>query len=152
MVIDFKKIVVSKKEERKFIRRARKRLPNEYIEAIWGFVRGETLYICVFFPLNHEGKPRSLRFMDWDGREVEDNVDVIDDLDDEAKEENLSYLGTIHTHPNCEESNISENDIFSARETGDLVSGICAFRNGKYVRAKITYWPTLNPIKVDYRN
>lgn len=138
----FTKIVVDKKEERKFRRRALRR-EKEYIEALWGEIRGETLYICAFVKMEHKASRRSIWYEDTE----------LDQHEDEAQEAGLSLLGTIHTHLNCEDTRFGDTDLKDSQESQELVMGICAIKedNGRKI-SRIAYWPVVKPLLTEKRD
>src|SRR5271166_4200737 len=109
----FLKVVVDNKEEGKFRQRALNSCPKERIEALWGYVRGDTAYICAF--MRCELKSQSSMMI----KTVDDDLD---NHEDDAAETvivdsvtgqriKLELLGTIHTHPDCDDAVLSEHDI-----------------------------------------
>ena len=63
-VAPFMKIVVDKKEEAKFRRRSLYAFPLEHMEALWGEIRGDTLYICAFIPMDFTQSMKTLSYDD----------------------------------------------------------------------------------------
>jgi|SRR5208282_4039699 proteasome lid subunit RPN8/RPN11 len=147
-VAPFTRIVVDKKEEAKFRRRALNHYPLEYMEALWGKVRGDILYIHAFVKVDHKPGKRTLQFEDFE----------IDEHEEDAAEIGLVYLGTIHTHPNASDAQFSEVDCEQSQDSQDVMMGICGIQttyldeetktqkplNRKVVR--IEYWPTVTPL------
>jgi proteasome lid subunit RPN8/RPN11 len=141
----FDKIHVDRKAEREFRRRAVRAYPNEYMEGLWGYIRGSVIYVCAFVPMEHKGYYQHLTYKD----------EVLDDHEDEAREHNLEYLGTIHTHPDLLETLFSEHDLREVQNTQDAVMAICAItqeiNKGKTRRVcDIAYWPAVRPFTVTY--
>jgi Prokaryotic homologs of the JAB domain len=140
----FLKIVVDKKEEGRFRRRALYHFPLEHMEALWGQVRGDTLYICAFVPMNFT---QSMRTMSYDDTEL-------DEHEEDAKEAGYTFLGTIHTHPNCKDTRFGDTDLEHSQDSQEDVMGICAIETlneGKKTERKkvrIEYWPTVRPLQV----
>ena len=129
-VAPFTRIVVDKKEERKFRRRALHAHPFETIEALWGKTRGDILYICAFVKMNID--KRTLRTLNYDDQEL-------DFHEEDAAEAGLKLIGTIHSHPNADDTIFSEQDLRDSQESNELVMGICAIINpekGKKGRRK----------------
>ena len=141
-VAPFTRIVVDKKEEARFRRRALRRYPYEYIEALWGQVRGDTMYICAFVKMLHTSSDRAIFLAD---NEMDDHVE-------DAEEHGMHFLGTIHTHPDCEDTRFGDTDLETSQESQEAVMGICAIQtkakrlplDRKVVR--IAYWPTVRPL------
>jgi proteasome lid subunit RPN8/RPN11 len=141
----FTRIVVDAHEEAKFIRRALRRYPLEYVEALWGHVRGDVLYVCVFMPLTH--KATTCAIVD-----LEEFENELDDHEDQAPEHKQELLGTIHTHPDSL-SVPSQFDTESTFSTQEAVMGICSIDRKSSARTKtsVTYWPRYNPLEVERR-
>jgi len=143
-VAPFMKIVVDKKEEAKFRRRSLYAFPLEHMEALWGEIRGDTLYICAFIPMDFT---QSMKTLSYDDQEL-------DDHEDDAKEAGYSFLGTIHTHPNCKDTRFGDTDLEHSQDSQEMVMGICAIEvlnEGKKTKRKvcrIAYWPTVRPLQV----
>jgi proteasome lid subunit RPN8/RPN11 len=145
MLTAFSKIVVDKKNEIKFRHRALKEYPQEYIESLWGIIRGDTLYICIFMPMEcKKVTPTSIEFHEGE--------EEFDHQEDEAKEYKLEFIGTIHTHPNRDTSVCSDGDIHSCQETNEMIMGVMnipTLKEGKkYRRCSISYWPCVRPLEV----
>lgn len=147
-VAPFTRIVVDKKEEAKFRRRALLRYPFEYMEALWGKVRSDILYIHAFVKVDHKPGKRTLQFQDFE----------IDEHEEDATEAGLTYLGTIHTHPDASDAQFSDVDCEQSQDSQDVMMGICAIQttetdkktkvrtplNRKIIR--IEYWPVVRPL------
>jgi len=141
---------VDRREEQKFIRRALRAHPREMIEAMWGEVRGEILYICAFVKVDHKATRQNLRYEE----------EELDEHEEDAKEAGWTFLGTIHSHPNCETNDVgfSETDLATLQESQETVMGICAVQTAKIdeetgVKSKLSrrivrieYWPTVQPL------
>lgn len=159
MLAPFSKIVIDKQEEAKFRRRALKAYPMEYIEALWGFIRKDVLYVCVFMPMeqnvDNEGTPIKPK-----NNSVSYAEDELDSHEDEAKEHRLTLLGTVHTHPDCSLTHFSEGDLLDQLDSQETVFGICAIETietkskGKKCRrqCKIAYWPSIRPLHIEHRD
>jgi proteasome lid subunit RPN8/RPN11 len=147
MLAPFSKVVVDKKEERNFRRRALGHYPNEYIEALWGRIHGDTLYVVAFVRMEHKGHRRSIEYEDSE----------LDEHEDDAREAGMSFLGTIHTHPNFSDTRFGDADLASAQESQELVMGILAIetsRDGKPLkrrRCRMAYWPVSRPLLTERR-
>ncbi len=149
-VAPFTRIVVDKKEEAKFIRRALRKHPLETMEAIWGQVRGDILYICAFVKMDHKATRKNLRYEE----------EELDEHEEDAEENGLHLIGSIHSHPNCEDNDVgfSEVDLSSMQESQETVMGICTIqtyeideetkvrRPLKRRRVRVVYWPTIRPL------
>jgi proteasome lid subunit RPN8/RPN11 len=139
-VVPFTRIVVDKKEEAKFRRRAMRSYPLEHIEALWGQVRGDILYICAFIRMDIERA--TVKTLYYDEQEM-------DFHEEDAREAGLHFLGTIHTHPNCDDTRFGDTDLENAQETQETVMGICAVTKNKRTGRKATdiaYWPVVRPL------
>lgn len=141
----FSQVKVTRTAEAGFRRRAIKAYPNEMMETIWGRVVGDTLHIHAFMPIKHKGKPTILTYKDYD----------LSDQEDEAAEEKLELLGTIHTHPNVLEEIFSEEDLRGVQDEPDIIMGICAItqeisKGKKRRNCRIAYWPCPHPMQVTY--
>ena len=73
-----------------FRRRALRRYPKEYMETIWGQVKGGEGYIYAFHPIEHKSDNESIEY---------EPVEIEEQRDEEAPLEKMILLGTIHTHP-----------------------------------------------------
>lgn len=145
MSADFTEIVVSRAAEQGFRRRALARMPKEYMEVLYGRIKGYKLHIHAFMPIEHKGKPAALDYEDHD----------LEDHEGEAVDEHLELLGSIHSHPHCLDSIYSEQDFRDVQDKTDIVIAICAItqemKNGRmHRRCQITYWPAPRPMKVVY--
>lgn len=145
MSASFTEIVVSRTAEQAFRRRALARMPNEYMEALWGKVVARAVHIHAFMPIKHTGKPNSIDYEDYD----------LESHEDESREVNLKFLGTVHTHPEPSSSEFSVEDLRSVQDSSDIVIAICLVKkkqkNGREQRrCEIVYWPAPRPMKVVY--
>jgi proteasome lid subunit RPN8/RPN11 len=141
-VAPFTRIVVDKKEEAKFRRRALRRFPLEYIEALWGQIRGDILYICAFVRM--EVDKATIKSLYYDEQELDFHVE-------DAKEAGLQFLGTIHSHPNCEDTRFGDTDLENVQDSGEIVMGIAAIQRigegrKKRKRCILEYWPVVHPL------
>ena len=109
------KVNVSQDVLSSFRRRAFRRYPREYMETIWGRVKGGEAYIYAFHPIRHESDRESVWY---------DPAEIEEQRDEEAPLEKMVLLGTIHTHP---DSSIepTQSDWETARVDGDMIIGIC---------------------------
>ena len=109
------KVNVSQDVLSSFRRRALRRYPKEYMETIWGQVKGGEGFIYAFHPIKHKGDNESIEY---------EPVEIEEQREEEAPLEKMTLLGTIHTHP---DGNIepSQSDWETARIDGDMLIGIC---------------------------
>jgi proteasome lid subunit RPN8/RPN11 len=109
------KVNVSQDVLSSFRRRALRRYPKEYMETVWGQVKGGEAYIYAFHPIKHKSDNESIEY---------EPVEIEEQRDEEAPLEKMMLLGTIHTHP---DSSIepSQSDWETARVDGDMLLGIC---------------------------
>jgi proteasome lid subunit RPN8/RPN11 len=147
----FDRVHVNRRAEQGFRRRARKAFPVEYIETLWGRIRGGALYVHIFMPLHHGsvGWKNDIPANLW--YDPED----LEDQEDEAREHKLDYLGTIHSHVHQVDSIFSEADLRSIQGTVDCVMGICSITlqcsNGRTRKVcQVDYWPSPRPMQVVY--
>jgi len=132
-------IVVDRRVLQGFVRRALRRFPREYAEALWGSVKGSVINIQACLGIKHQGTRNSV---DYESEELQEQ-------EQEAREQGLLLLGTIHTHPNLKDCSPSESDWFSAREDGELIAGICAIWLVKQRRrTRTVFWPRLADYEV----
>jgi proteasome lid subunit RPN8/RPN11 len=140
----FTKIVIDKREERKFRRRALAHYPYEHIEALWGEVRGDTVYVVAFMAMEHRSSLKSLQYEDAE----------LDEHEDDAKDAHLEFLGTIHSHPDCNDNRFGDRDLATMQESQESVMGILAIEaevKGKKLkkrRCRVAYWPSTRPLEV----
>jgi proteasome lid subunit RPN8/RPN11 len=136
------RVVVDKRAEQGFRRRALRRYPLEYIETLWGRIEGTTAYVHAFMPLKHSATPDQIDYDDAD----------LWDQHDEARDEQLTVLGSIHTHPDRDEAIFSEGDLREhIIDPHDRVMGICAIEcKGKRRKCRVIYWPGVLPCLVTY--
>lgn len=165
MIAPFLKVVVDSKEESKFRQRALNACPIEHMEALWGYVRGDTVYICAFVKMDLDPARTNTRRVTPLGDDAENSWELDHHEDDAASTEvwdkiegrhiKLEFLGTIHTHPDCDDAVPSEHDIRGLLNTQESITAICAiqFRNkGQRNQRRITnieYWPAIRPLKVE---
>lgn len=144
MLLQFQKIQVDKHAEAGFRRRALKAYPKEYIETLWGYIRDGVAYVCVFMPLKHTSTPH---YVDYD------HIDLRSQHR-EAQEYELEVLGSIHTHPDRDDAIFSENDLRELQEQDnpEKIMAICAIEKGKRRKLRISYWPGVLPMQVEYTN
>lgn len=150
MLQPFTKIVVDKKEEAKFRRRVLDRYPYEHMEALWGQIRGDVLYVCAFIRMEHQILVKHLKY----------DESELDEHEEDAREAGLEFLGTIHSHPDCADNRFGDTDLADAQESQECIMGIAAIetkRKDKKTkkwkklprrRVQIAYWPTVRPLEV----
>jgi proteasome lid subunit RPN8/RPN11 len=137
------RVIVDKDEERKFRRRALSHMPNEYMEVMYGYVEDDTLVVCAFVDIDHEGTPKSIAY---DQEEIDRQKGL-------AEKSGLVLLGTIHTHPDREEGIYSECDARDSYHNEEKLFAICSIhmKSGKRRTVDIWYWPGVTPLEVEYR-
>ena len=142
----FEKIVIDKKEERKFRRRALRQFPKEYMQVMYGFIENGVAYVCIFLDIKHTATSQACSYWHSD----------LDAHMDEAKRHNLVCLGTIHSHPDRDHTLFSEGDLEDSQSTQEVIMGICAIeslgKGKKRRRCHVAYWPTTRPIDVVYKD
>jgi proteasome lid subunit RPN8/RPN11 len=109
------KVNVSQDVLSSFRRRALRRYPKEYMETIWGQVKGGEGYIYTFHPIQHKSDTESVEY---------EPVEIEEQRNEEAPLEKMTLLGTIHTHPDGS-LEPSQSDWVTARVDGDMLIGIC---------------------------
>jgi hypothetical protein len=95
--------------------------------------------------MEHTGTPDYIQFEE----------DELDHQGDEAKEERLELLGTIHSHTSEDLSGEpSILDIYGSTAAIETVIGICAIEKRESGRMKtlVRYWPRLREFDVEYRS
>ena len=159
MLSPFKKIVIDKEAEAGYRRRALKAYPVEYIEALWGYVRGDVLYVCAFVNMKHTSNTTQCDYED----------EELDDHEDQAKEEKLELLGTIHSHPwrkavslnnpndIVDEAFFSQSDLVGSQDSQESVIAICSItkfkgRGEPRKRCIMRYWPAVRPLEIVYKD
>ncbi len=144
MILPFHSISVDRSAEAAFRRRALKAMPNEHIEALWGYVHDGIAYVCVFMPVKHEGSPEELTY---------DPAELLTQKRD-AHAYRMEVLGSIHTHPDRDETIFSEGDLRELQTYPEMIMAICAIElvEGKRRKCHIAYWPGIKPLKVGYTN
>jgi proteasome lid subunit RPN8/RPN11 len=147
----FLKVVVDNKEEGKFRQRALNSCPKERIEALWGYVRGDTAYICAFMKCDVERSTPSLVKTPSDELDLheEDAAEAVIVDSVSGQRIKLELLGTIHTHPDCDDAVLSEHDIRDAQNTQESIMAVCAIQYGKRRKTIVQYWPAIRPLKVE---
>src|SRR5262249_8201495 len=86
------RVIVARGVLNAFVRGAKKAYPKEYIEAVLGKVEGAAFVIHAFYPLEHRGTARTVEF----------NAEALEEVRQVAQELELRWIGSIHTHPECE--------------------------------------------------
>lgn len=123
-------IVVHPEVLRCFRARAWKKYPKEYIEYLWGWREGKTLYIVTTVNVKHDATNTQV-LIDSEHEES---------LHEEASELKLSVVGSIHTHP------VLARDPKWLRECNRLLSitdHYCgAASKNEYVSAVVSMWKT----------
>jgi proteasome lid subunit RPN8/RPN11 len=136
-----KRIVVDAAEERKFRRRALRRMPSEYIETLFGIETRAEYVVCAFVEIEHIATPTSL---DYDDEDLERHKLL-------AARSGLILLGSIHTHPHREDALFSDLDMRELLRLDEKVMGILAIdTSGARRRCTVAYWPQIQPLAVEY--
>lgn len=155
MLTPFQRVVVDHVEEGKFRQRALNACPKELIEALWGYVRGDTAYICAFVKCEIEkSTPSSVKTSATELDDHEDDAHDAEVFDTVSGQRiKLELLGTIHTHPDCDDAVLSEHDIRDSLNTQESMMAVCAIqlpKEGKKQRKTVLqYWPALRPLSVE---
>ena len=132
-------IVVDRRVLQGFVRRALKRYPREYAEALWGSINSHVINIKACLGIDHEGTRNSV---DYESEELQEQ-------EQEAREQKLLLLGTIHSHPGTKDCSPSEDDWVFAKDDGELIAGVCAIWLVKQRRRTRTiFWPRLADYEV----
>jgi len=140
------RIVVDRGSERRFRRRAIRRLPHEYQENLWGRQRGNIIYVHAFVPITQTATPTAIYYDD----------DEMHESAEDAKEHRLVMLGSIHSHPDRHETLFSEGDLRQHLLDPDIIMGICAiedvWKGDTLVRRRchVAYWPGVLPMSLEY--
>jgi proteasome lid subunit RPN8/RPN11 len=129
----FHKVIVDRKEENKFRRRALRKFPNEYIEVLFGYIENECLRVTNFVPVAHKGQPGKCDYF-------QEDIDAQNEL---ANTLDLRVVGTIHTHPFRDDALASVEDYRSCVYGQDLVIGIMSLtkKKGRRRVTDVAYWP-----------
>jgi proteasome lid subunit RPN8/RPN11 len=149
------RVVVYKKAEAAFRKRALKALPNEYIEVLVGFIHKSTAYICAFMHVAQRADPWQVMYeIESDDKIWDDDQTVIPQLMRDP-ENRLVCLGSIHSHPGHDHTAFSYGDLLAMENSPDKILAVCAIshpKEGKVRRrCKVAYWPTPRPIPVHYK-
>jgi len=78
--------------------------------------------------------------------EVKSDTQSTSDIEQRAKDEGLSVVGSIHSHPNAP-IYMSQQDLRSHRVHRDKISGICEVTPK---RTFIAFWQDKNPVPCDW--
>lgn len=108
-------VLIDRKVLDGFKRRALRKHPNEYIEEVWGRVRGEEMQV---FSLN------KVKIKSADS----ENVDYECSGDCGDRDQNLKLLGTIHTHIYPDPAEPSRIDLKNFHEEEELLMGIMSVK------------------------
>jgi proteasome lid subunit RPN8/RPN11 len=118
-----------------FVRRALRRYPNEYMEAVWGRVLADSILICAITGVEHKATQSEIDYEPEDASEQ-----------DITK---LQYLGTIHSHPDDSACHPSETDWRDALINEELLMGILAINKRKIRRrTRGVFWPQTRPLDI----
>ena len=122
------RLCVSQRELRNFRRRAMRRYPNEYLEALWGIKNGSGWSVVEFRPIEHDAGTETI---DYDGAEGAFG----------ERDGSLVRLGLIHTHPDTPECAPSEHDWKDSSEVKELITGIFTIEKiGPRLRSRIRFF------------
>ena len=140
------RIVVQKSLERGLLRRAKIGYPKEYVEAIFGkyYPRRHLIEIHALMDVVHKSNPNAVYY-------DEDEVKISKEW---AKENNLEWLGTVHSH--TAENTFAEASIcdhHGGYASGELVSGVLVIKQcegSKRYWSKIYWWIPQGKIQVHY--
>lgn len=97
-----------------FKRRALKRHPKEYVEEVWGRLRGEEIQV---FSLNTVRQ-----------QATSEDVEYEASAECGERDQNLKLLGTIHTHMYPDPAEPSRTDLKNFKEEGELLMGIMSVK------------------------
>ena len=133
------KVIIDKRVLRGYIRRALRKYPKEYIETLWGRIKGNVITIISIQEISHEATKDDITYED-------DHLFI---QAEDAEDEKLTLLGTIHTHPDMHDASPSDYDWEIVTARNDIVSGICAIWKVNTRRhTKTKFWPHLPACKV----
>lgn len=134
------KVVVARGLVKNFARRAAKRYPLEYIESIFGRVKGDTVYIHAFYPLDHTANTQAIAYSEG----------AVENAMEAAEEERMEWLGTIHSHPETP-AVPTPSDLLSAASDLERVMGICSIEKRGRTKIRVLFWPVVVPLGIEYR-
>ena len=134
------RVLCDKHELKKLRRRFLRSAPRERMEACWGKREGNEYHVYLFMPL--ESMKGTRTSVTYDAEELQSHKD-------EAYEEGLQFLGTIHSHIDCDGAP-SEHDIDDAVIQGELVTGIfhIATVNGRR-RCRVKFYSPMIGVEVE---
>lgn len=121
---------------RGFVRRAKRRFPDEYIETLFGYADGKTYTVRALEELEHS-------------TDIEPNELVIEDeIEPCEKRGKYLRLGTIHSHPQLTADKRivadcapSETDWIDQKEQWEVVTGICfLYQRGKQICSRTRFY------------
>ena len=122
------RLCVSQRELRNFRRRAMRRYPNEYLEALWGIKNGTEWAGVEFRPVDHDADPDGVAYDAAEGKFGE-------------RDGSLVRLGLIHTHPDDSECAPSEYDWTDSAAVKELITGIFTIEKiGPRLRSRIRFF------------
>lgn len=126
------RVSVDKRLLRGFVRRAKRRYPNEYIEALFGWPDKDGFKVVALEEIEHEADNETCTFDASDMQPFE-------------KRGKAFRLGTIHSHPDEAEGIPSEHDWRSQRDQSEAVAGICCIwpqqmKRGRQLRTKVHFY------------
>ena len=129
---------------RRFKRRAREHFPKEYMEAVVGFEKDGVFFVVDLETIALKQAKGWVDFVD---------AEEVEDIHEEAREDGLEWLGTCHTHPNCDPVP-SDADLIGARGMNERLIGIYEISEvkdkklKKRFRTKLQWWPAHYPLSV----
>lgn len=129
------RVLISRSLLASFRRAALSAYPNEFMQTLWGTVRGDTVTVEALRDVAHTATPETV------GAEIHDQF---------AAKEKLQYLGTLHDHPEPTDATPSQADWDDAFNTGEIVFGVMAVWKGENekFRTAVEFWETRPRIAV----
>lgn len=117
---------------RGFVRRCKRRYPNEYIEGLFGWQNKDGFKIVALEEIEHEADNETVTY-------------DASDIQPFEKRGRAQRLGTIHSHPDEAEGIPSEHDWLSQRDQSEAVAGICCIwpvktKRGQQLRTKTHFY------------
>lgn len=135
------KVFVAPDEIKKFKRRVLKSYPNEHMELLWGKEVSKNEFHVFFFDnqFPYIGTPRTCCY---DNNEIDLSAQW-------AEEAGYMLLGSIHSHPNCNDTAPSEWDYDEALKQGEKLFGIAQVIKSPKGRRKVVirFWGPLEKVE-----
>jgi proteasome lid subunit RPN8/RPN11 len=135
------KVFASEKAWLAFLRRAKSHFPKEYIEALWGNETVDSFRIVEFRKMRITATTPTT--IDYDDAEATRQRVL-------AGEEDLTFLGTIHTHPGKGyDTSPSQHDHIDAIKDGERVMGVVYIfqRPSKRFHIRVDWWFPQSPLQ-----